>query len=280
MKRLTPLAAALLAVALPVAAEEKPAAKPAGTATAKPAASAPVAAAPAASPAAAPLPYASDEERTVYALGVAIARNLAPFKLSAKELEILTTGLSDGVLDREKKLDADVWQSRIPELARARQAAAAAEEKGHAQAFLEKAAAQPGAVKKPSGLVYRELVAGTGDSPTAADRVKVHYTGTLRDGTVFDSSLERGQPAVFPLGGVIKCWTEGVALMKVGGKAVLTCPSDIAYGDAGAGGKIKPGAALAFEVELLEVQKAEAPKPAAPAAPAAAPSPAPSPKKG
>lgn len=275
MKRLAPVAAALLAVALPAAAAEtKPAAKPADKPAAAPAA------APATTSPAAPLPYGSDEERTIYALGVAIARNLAPFKLSAKELEILTTGLSDGVLDREKKLDADVWQSRIPELARARQSAAAAEEKGQAQAFLEKAAAQPGAVKKPSGLVFRELVAGTGDGPTAADRVKVHYTGTLRDGTVFDSSLERGQPAVFPLGGVIKCWTEGVALMKVGGKAVLTCPSDIAYGDAGAGGKIKPGAALAFEVELLEVQKAEAPKPAAPAAPAAAPSPSPAPKKG
>jgi FKBP-type peptidyl-prolyl cis-trans isomerase len=96
--------------------------------------------------------------------------------------------------------------------------------------------------------------------------VKVHYTGKLTDGTVFDSSVERGQPATFPLNQVIKCWTEGVAMMKVGGKAKLVCPSDIAYGDRGAPPKIKPGSTLVFDVELLEIMKDQ---PAAPAAPKA-----------
>ncbi|MEO1086409.1 MAG: FKBP-type peptidyl-prolyl cis-trans isomerase, partial [Acidobacteriota bacterium] len=103
-----------------------------------------------------------------------------------------------------------------------------------------------------SGLIYTELAAGTGASPTATDRVKVHYHGTLRDGTVFDSSRDRGEPVTFGLNEVIKCWTEGVAKMKVGGKAELVCPSTIAYGERAAG-QIPPNAALVFEVELLEI---------------------------
>ena len=114
-------------------------------------------------------------------------------------------------------------------------------------------AAEP--VTTATGLVYEELVAGRGEQPTAADRVRVHYVGTFADGSEFDSSVRRGQPAEFPLGRVIKCWTEGVQRMKVGGKARLTCPAAIAYGDKGAGGVIPPGATLYFEVELLGVSK-------------------------
>ena len=119
---------------------------------------------------------------------------------------------------------------------------------------LAKAAAEKGAVVTDSGLVYRSLKDGSGASPTAADSVKVHYRGTLTDGTEFDSSIKRGQPAEFPLGRVIKCWTEGVQRMKVGGKAKLTCPSAIAYGERGTpGGPIPPNAILVFEVELLGI---------------------------
>ncbi|WP_269632354.1 FKBP-type peptidyl-prolyl cis-trans isomerase [Pelomonas sp. BJYL3] len=114
-------------------------------------------------------------------------------------------------------------------------------------------AAEP--VTTASGLVYEELKAGTGEQPTAADKVRVHYVGTLPDGREFDSSVRRGQPAEFPLGKVIKCWTEGLQRMKVGGKARLTCPASIAYGERGAGGVIPPGATLNFEVELLGVTK-------------------------
>jgi FKBP-type peptidyl-prolyl cis-trans isomerase FkpA len=121
------------------------------------------------------------------------------------------------------------------------------------KAALDKAAAEPGAVKTPSGLVYRELTPGTGQSPTAADTVTVNYRGTLTDGTEFDSSYKRNQPAQFPLNRVIPCWTEGVQKMKVGGKSKLVCPANLAYGEQGSPPTIPGGATLVFEVELLGI---------------------------
>jgi FKBP-type peptidyl-prolyl cis-trans isomerase FkpA len=115
------------------------------------------------------------------------------------------------------------------------------------------AAKEAGAVLTPSGLVYLSLKDGTGASPTASDKVKVHYRGTFPDGKEFDSSYKRNEAIEFPLSGVIKCWTEGVQRMKVGGKAKLTCPAAIAYGTRGAGGVIPPNATLLFEVELLAI---------------------------
>lgn len=116
------------------------------------------------------------------------------------------------------------------------------------------AAKEPGAVLTATGLVYRSLADGSGAQPTARDRVTVHYRGTFpEDGREFDSSYRRGEPATFPLAGVIPCWTEGVQRMKVGGKAKLTCPAEIAYGPRGAGKVIPPNATLQFEVELLAV---------------------------
>jgi FKBP-type peptidyl-prolyl cis-trans isomerase FkpA len=115
------------------------------------------------------------------------------------------------------------------------------------------AAKEAGAQVSPSGLVYLSLKDGSGASPKASDSVRVHYRGTFPDGKEFDSSYKRGQPIDFPLNGVIKCWTEGVQKMKVGGKAKLTCPPAIAYGASGAGGVIPPNATLQFEVELLAV---------------------------
>ncbi len=121
-------------------------------------------------------------------------------------------------------------------------------------ALAQKPAAAAGpAVTTPSGLVYTPLVEGKGPSPTAADTVKVNYRGTFLDGREFDSSYARNAPATFPLGRVIPCWTEGVARMKVGGKAQLVCPPNIAYGERGAGNTIPPNTALRFEVELLEI---------------------------
>jgi FKBP-type peptidyl-prolyl cis-trans isomerase FkpA len=116
-----------------------------------------------------------------------------------------------------------------------------------------KAAKEPGAQVMPSGLVFRSLKEGSGPSPQASDKVRVHYRGTFPDGKEFDSSHARGQPAEFPLDRVIKCWTEGVQKLKVGGKARLTCPPAIAYGERGAGGTIPPNATLHFEVELLGI---------------------------
>jgi FKBP-type peptidyl-prolyl cis-trans isomerase FkpA len=203
----------------------------------------------------------TEDDKTLYALGLALSRNLGQFNLTPAELEFVKQGLTDGALNKEKKVELDTYGPKIQQLAQARAAAVAETEKKASQAFLEKAAKEKGATKTASGLVYVELKPGTGDQPKATDKVKVHYHGTLIDGTVFDSSVQRGQPASFPLNGVIKCWTEGVQLMKVGGKSKLICPSDIAYGDHGSPPKIKPGAALIFEVELLDIEKA-APPPA------------------
>ena len=120
-------------------------------------------------------------------------------------------------------------------------------------AVLDAAAQESGAVVTKSGLVYRTLKERTGASPGAADTVKVHYKGTFPDGKEFDSSYSRGKPIEFPLGRVIPCWTEGVQRIKVGGRAKLTCPSQIAYGERGAGRVIPPNATLVFEVELLGI---------------------------
>lgn len=118
--------------------------------------------------------------------------------------------------------------------------------------YLAEMAAQEGAVTTPSGLIYQELVPGTGKSPNANSVVRAHYHGTLADGTVFDSSVERGQPFESPLNRVIQCWQEGIPMMKEGGVSKLTCPASIAYGDRGAG-PIPPGTTLTFEVELIAV---------------------------
>jgi FKBP-type peptidyl-prolyl cis-trans isomerase FkpA len=116
-------------------------------------------------------------------------------------------------------------------------------------------AQQPAAVTTKSGLVYQSLKEGSGASPMATDTVRVHYRGTLANGREFDSSYKRGEPTEFPLNRVIPCWTEGVQLMKPGGKARLTCPPAIAYGERGAGGVIPPNATLRFEIELLSVRR-------------------------
>ena len=122
-------------------------------------------------------------------------------------------------------------------------------------AIAPAAMAQTQAVTTASGLVYESLKEGTGDSPKATDTVKVHYKGTFLDGKEFDSSYKRGEPTEFPLNRVIPCWTEGVQRMKPGGKAKLTCPPAIAYGERGAGGVIPPNTTLNFEVELVSVRR-------------------------
>ena len=119
--------------------------------------------------------------------------------------------------------------------------------------FAQSAAKEPGAKVTVSGLVFRSLQDGQGASPAATDKVKVHYRGTFPNGKEFDSSYKRNQAIEFPLNGVIPCWTEGVQLMKIGGKAKLTCPPNIAYGARGAGGVIPPNATLQFEVELIAI---------------------------
>jgi FKBP-type peptidyl-prolyl cis-trans isomerase FkpA len=205
----------------------------------------------------------TEEQKTLFALGLSIGRSISVFDMSPEELEYVKAGISSQVKGEKSPVDLETYGPKLQELARARSTRKAEAEKGKAKQFLETAAKESGAVKTESGLVYKELTAGTGEAPKASDIVKVHYKGTLTDGTEFDSSYKRGEPTQFPLQGVIKCWTEGVQKMKVGGKAKLTCPSDIAYGDRGAPPNIPGGAALVFEVELLEIVK----QPEAPAMP-------------
>jgi FKBP-type peptidyl-prolyl cis-trans isomerase FkpA len=198
---------------------------------------------------------ANDEQKELYALGVAISQSLGDFALSESDLEIVKSGLSDGVLKRTLKVDMQTFKPKLQQLAQSRASVVAEREKRASAGFLSKAAAEPGAKKTASGAIVTTLKEGKGPSPKASDTVKVHYQGTLVDGTVFDSSLQRGQPATFPLANVIKCWTEGVQEIKVGGKSRLVCPANIAYGDRGSPPNIKPGATLVFEVELLEIVK-------------------------
>ena len=195
----------------------------------------------------------TDEQKVLYALGIAVSQSLTTFNLSETELEMVKVGISDGVLHKTPKADLQVYGPQLQELQRTRMATVAAEEKKVGQAFLAKAAAEQGATKTASGLIIKTLTPGKGASPKPTDKVKVHYQGTLTDGTVFDSSLQRGEPVTFPLNGVIKCWNEGVQLMKVGEKSRLVCPADLAYGERGAPPRIKPGATLVFDIELLAI---------------------------
>ncbi len=196
----------------------------------------------------------TDEEKTIYAIGLSISKSLSPLDLSPNELEILKRALTDAAAGKSA-VTLEEWGPKITPLSRARAARVAEKQKAASQAYLDKAAAEPGAVKTESGLIYREITLGTGASPKATDTVKVNYRGTLIDGTEFDSSSKHNQSPSFPLNGVVPCWTEGLQKMKVGGKAQLACPASLAYGEQGREG-IPGGAALVFEIELLDVTPA------------------------
>ena len=197
--------------------------------------------------------FETDEDRTLYAVGVVLGNNLVQFSLTPQELALVEAGLRDTVFGTEPRVDMALYGQQITMLRDARQAVGAASEKAASMAFIDEMAQEAGAQRSESGVVYIPVTAGTGANPAAADSVLVHYHGTLRDGTVFDSSVDRGEPISFPLNGVISCWTEGVQKMQVGGTSKLVCPSDTAYGDAGQG-VIPGGAALVFEVELLGIE--------------------------
>jgi FKBP-type peptidyl-prolyl cis-trans isomerase FkpA len=206
---------------------------------------------PAAAKAATPV-LSTDEQKTVYALGLQMYRSLTRFDLSPAEVELIKRAIGDAAAGKPA-VDVNEWGPKFQAFEQARAARVGEKQKVVSNAYLAKAGAEPGAIKTESGLIYKDIRPGTGASPKASDSVKVNYRGTLIDGTEFDSSYKRNEPAQFPLSGVIRCWTEGVQKMKVGGKARLVCPSDIAYGDNGHPPVIPGGATLIFEIELLEI---------------------------
>ncbi len=196
----------------------------------------------------------TEDQKTLYAVGLAVAHQLSVFRLTPAELELVKQGITDGVTGKTPLVNFGDYGQKIQEMAKSRRNAYGEKLASLTKEAFEKAGKEKGAVKTKSGLVFVPLKEGKGTSPASTDMVKVNYRGTLVDGTEFDSSYKRGQPTEFPLNGVIKCWTEGVQMMKPGGKAKLYCPADIAYGERGTG-LIPPNAALIFEVELLEVKK-------------------------
>jgi FKBP-type peptidyl-prolyl cis-trans isomerase FkpA len=211
----------------------------------------------------------ADQDKALYALGVLLSHNLDTFQLSEAEFTHVKAGIIDGF---HKKGDAAAAEAALPQiqaLQKTRVAALSQKEKGVGQAYLDKAASTPGATKTASGMLYIQVAAGSGATPTRTDRVKVNYEGRLIDGTVFDTSAQHGQAATLQVGSIIPCWTEALQLMKVGGKSRIICPAGLAYGDRGAPPKIMPGATLQFDIELVSIEPPPAMPPATGAAPGA-----------
>jgi len=197
----------------------------------------------------------TDEQKTFYALGLAINNSLSNFNLSEPEFELVKSGIADGFFKRPPKVDLKAFGLKISELQQARASVIAEAEKKVGAAFLAKAATEPGAKKTESGAILITIKEGNGATPKIADIVKLHYLGTLVDGTVFDDSAKQGgNPATLRVNEMSKCWVEGIQQIKVGGKSKLVCPSNLGYRDKGLPPLIKPGATLVFEIALLEVE--------------------------
>jgi len=194
----------------------------------------------------------TDDQKILYTLGQLLGRNIQSAGLTEDEMKSVVLGLIDSAVQRPSQVKLEEYGPKLDAFMDAHVKVAAAAELTKTQAFIEQQAKTEGAERTASGIVIKDIKAGTGPTPTAEDTVRVHYHGTLRDGSVFDSSVDRGQPATFPLKQVIPCWTEGVQHIHVGGKARLVCPPNLAYGADGRPG-IPGNAALVFEVELLEI---------------------------
>ncbi|RMG91055.1 MAG: FKBP-type peptidyl-prolyl cis-trans isomerase [Zetaproteobacteria bacterium] len=204
-----------------------------------------------------------EKARLSYAIGMDIGQSLQNLGVELDEAA-LTEGISDRLNGRKLKLSDEeavkvqqAFFTKRAEKQAAERKQLAEKNKAEGEKFLAENAKREGVHVTESGLQYEVLKQGDGDRPKATDRVKVHYRGTLIDGTEFDSSYKRGEPAVLPLNGVIKGWTEGVQLMNVGSKYRFYLPPALAYGERGAGQRIGPNATLIFEVELLGIEKGD-----------------------
>lgn len=199
--------------------------------------------------------FNNDAEKISYALGLSVGGSLKSSGVEALEGAVFTEAIEAVMKGEETKISSEEANLMLQEFFGAIQAKAEATLTKVGKEFLAKNKLEEGVVELESGLQYKVITAGAGEKPTADQQVKCHYHGTLINGTVFDSSVERNEPAVFPVGGVIKGWVEALQLMEVGAKWQLFIPSDLAYGAQGAGGVIGPHETLIFEVELLEIVK-------------------------
>lgn len=199
----------------------------------------------------------TDEDKTLYSMGLMLGQNLARLELTDRELNALAKGLYVAARGEKPELEWMEYQPKIQEFFQARMKIVTEKQKSAGKAFIEKFEKEEGVKKTESGIAYKVIKEGEGKTPKATDTVEVNYHGTLIDGTVFDSSIERKQSVTFPLDRVIKGWTEGLQLMKEGGKAKFVIPSELAYGEMGAAPKIPGGATLIFEVELIKIKSPE-----------------------
>ena len=195
----------------------------------------------------------TDEQKTLYALGLAVNQSLSNFSLSEPEFEIVKSGITDGFFKRPAKVDLQAFHTKISQLQEARAAVVAEVEKKAGAAFLAKVAAEPGAKRTESGAILKTIKEGNGATPKITDMVKVHYQGALIDGTLFDNSTKQSEPASLRVNEMSKCWVEAIQQIKVGGRSKLVCPSNLAFRDKGLPPLIKPGATLVFDIELLEI---------------------------
>ncbi len=186
-----------------------------------------------------------------YQRGIDLFRSVEPMRLTPDEVQLLTTAIGDADAG-SPKIELETYRPLIGKLASERANAEAIAEKERSEKFLKEAAAKPGVEVTVSGLIYKDITVGTGRSPNTQSQVRVNYRGTLVDGTEFDSSYGK-KPMQAYIANLIPCWTEGIRKMKVGGKAELICPADLAYGEAGNDPNVPPNAALIFEIELLDV---------------------------
>ncbi len=196
---------------------------------------------------------AEDFKKVSYSLGISIGRNLQSQGLKGLDIPEFTEALNAVFTQGTPKISDEEVVETLNTYFGALQAKMQAEQKEAGQAFLAENKTKEGVNTLPSGLQYQVLTEGTGEKPTLNSQVTTHYHGTTIDGKVFDSSVQRGQPASFPVNGVIKGWTEALQLMPVGSKWRLFIPSELAYGERGAGNDIPPHATLIFDVELLSV---------------------------
>jgi FKBP-type peptidyl-prolyl cis-trans isomerase FklB len=196
----------------------------------------------------------TQKDSVSYSLGVLIGQNLKKQGLTDLDPALFTTAMKDALAGNPTKLDPTAANKCVMDVTTKQKELGSKKTIDEGRAYLAKNAERKGVVVLPSGLQYEVLTEGTGPTPKSSDKVKVHYTGTLLDGTVFDSSVERGEPIVFPVTGVIQGWVEALQLMKVGSKWKLFIPYNLAYGERGAGGQIGPYATLIFEVELLGIE--------------------------